>query len=254
MNKIKSIVSVVIALLLVGGINLLAGGAFGTVVSLTGSVFNEVDKEPLTVNMKVYDINGKRVGATRSMAVENGSYYLTGLKAGEEYIIQLEKKGYFSEQFQVKVPDTDKYLEVSRDFLVKPMEKGVKIPMPVAPFELRKSKIRYGADIFINDMVESLKNNPTVKVEIKSFPDADLNNTDAKNLTENRANALKEFFISNGIDPSRVSASGSEKIDPDNPVPTEKQAKGKRYIGKSYMVIKDFNLEEEKRLKMQNRK
>ena len=38
----------------------------------------------------------------------------------------------------------------------------------------------------------------------------------------------------------RPGASGSSQIDPNNPVPTEKQAKGKRYIGKSYLMIKDF--------------
>jgi len=222
-------------------INLFAGGAFGTVVSLTGSVFNEVNKEPLTINMKLYDSNGKRVGATRSMAVENGSYYLTGLKAGKEYKIEISKKGFFKEIFKIKVPDTDKYLEVSRDFLVKPLKKGIQIPMPVAPFELRKSKLRYGADIFINDMVESLINNPSVSVEIKSYPDAELSQKDALSLTEQRSKALQDFFISSGIEPSRVTASGSKSIDPKNPVPTEKQAKGKRYIGKSYLVIKDFD-------------
>lgn len=218
-----------------------AGSAFGTVVSLTGSVFNEVSKEPLTVNIKLYDANGKRKGATRSMAVENGSYYLTGLRAGEDYIIELNKKGYFKEVFKVTVPDTDKYLEVSRDFLIKPLEKGVQIPMPVAPFELRKSKLRYGADLFINDMVQSLKNNPSIKVEIVSYPDAGLDPATAQTLTKERADALNKFFTENGIDANRLSTKGVPTIDPNNPVPTEKQAKGKRYIGKSYLVVTDFD-------------
>ncbi|GAB5466007.1 MAG: hypothetical protein Kapaf2KO_14430 [Candidatus Kapaibacteriales bacterium] len=217
--------------------------SIGTVVALTGNVFNEVDKKPLTVNIKLYDINGKRVGATRSMAIENGSYYLAGLKAGKSYKVELSKKGYFNEIYEIAIPETDKYLEVSRDFLIKPLKEGVKIPLPVAPFELRKSKLRFGSDIFLNDMYESLKNNPSVVVEIKSFPDNKLSSEQATSLTQERSKALMDYFIDKGISGARLTTSGSSSIDPDNPLPTEKQSKGKRYIGKSYLVIKSFDSE-----------
>ncbi|MDQ1266411.1 MAG: OmpA-like protein, partial [Bacteroidota bacterium] len=132
------------------------------VVALTGSVINEVNKEPVSVFLVFYDENGKRVNAARSNAAENGYYYVTGLKPGKKYTVEIKQKNYLKENISIEIPNTDRYQEISRDFLVKPLEKNVKIRIPVPPFELNKSKLRYGSDYVLNDYVNVLMNNPGV--------------------------------------------------------------------------------------------
>jgi len=211
-------------------------GLLNTTVALTGNVFNEVTKLPETVKIMVTDSEGNRIGITRSNASDNGAYYITGLKPGVSYKVKIKKSGFMKETFNVKVPKTDKYLEISQDFMVKPMEKGVKIKISVPPFELNKSKLRFGSDYFLEGMKNALKQNENISFTILCYPDKE-NAGENMQLTNERAKSLQEYFIENGIDASRIKTKGSKATDPDNPPPTKRAAKGKRYIGTSYIEI-----------------
>jgi outer membrane protein OmpA-like peptidoglycan-associated protein len=227
---------IAIAMISLLATDLQSQGFIQTVVSLTGNVFNQVTKQPETTALIVTK-NDNRVTATRSRASENGYYYITGLKAGESYEIKLKKKGFMDQLISIQVPNTDKYTEISKDFLIMPKEAGVKLPLSVPPFEYNKSKLRVGSDIFLSDLYETLALNPTVKFQIISFPDNNKNNNENTELTTERANSLKDYFTKNGIDATRISIEPNKSTDPNNPPPTEKAAKGKRYIGKSYIKI-----------------
>jgi outer membrane protein OmpA-like peptidoglycan-associated protein len=211
-----------------------------TVISLTGSVFDAVTHEPITAIVIVTDEEGERVNATRSNGAEDGYYYLTGLKPGKRYFVELRKKNYFKEKYELILPNTDKYKEMSKDFLMKPKEKDSKIPLAVPPFEFNKAKLRIGAEELLADFQTTLLFNPKVVFEIVCFPDNDADKASNKKLTMGRCAALREFFMNSGVDESRITLSGHEKTDPDNPPPTRSQAKGKRYIGTTYIVVKSF--------------
>lgn len=215
-------------------------GFIKTTVALTGNVFNKVTKIGETCNILVYDENGNRASATRSIGSQNGYYYLPGLKPGQKYNIQLRKKGFMKENINIEIPNSDKYVELSRDFQIKPMKEGIKIPLAVSPFELRKSKLRVGADIFLKSIYSTLKENETLKVKLHSFPDNSQDEAFNKENTSQRAQAVKGWLEKQGIDSSRISVQGHANVDPNNPPPTEKAAKGKRYIGPMYYEVVSF--------------
>ncbi len=209
----------------------------GPVISLTGNIFNEVTRQPVTVFLMVFDEEGKRVNATRSNSAQNGYYYITGLKPGKKYRLSIKQKDFLTEEFEIMTPNTDKYLEISRDFLLKPLEVGVSIKLPVAPFELNKSKLRYGAELFLNDYVNVLRLNPNVIIQIECYPDDNENKQENIQLTDDRGRSLKAFFESQGIESSRIVTKSNSNTDPKTPLPTRKLAKGKRYIGPTYLTI-----------------
>lgn len=210
------------------------------VVAVTGSVFNAVTHEPVTVFIVVVDETGKRISATRSNSAENGYYYIPSLKPGKKYYLTVNQPEYCKEKFELDIANTTKYQEISKDFLVTPMVQNAKIPLMIPPFELNKSKLRVGAEDFLEDLNSTLTNNPQIKFEILCYPDNDVDKARNKQLTDERSKTLLNFFITKGIDPTRVSAYGSVTSDPKNPPPTSKKAKGKRYIGPSYIVIKQL--------------
>jgi len=209
------------------------------VVSLTGSVVDEATRKPISVDIQVTDAEGKRVNRSKSNSAD-GYYYITGLRPDNIYTITITGPKYFKEDITIKVPASDRYLEISKDILVKPLAENVRIPFMVSPFEVNQSRIRFGADIFLADVTNSLKHNPNVKFEIHCFPDSERDASANLKLTEARATALKEYFVSNGISADRITISGSRIIDVKNPPPVGKASKGKRYIGPSYIVIKGF--------------
>lgn len=236
----KSIRLLIIFSLIAFSVASFSQGFIKTTVALTGNVFNEINKIGETCNIMVFDEDGNRVTATRSIGSQNGYYYLPGLKPGKKYQISLRKKGFMIETVELNVPNSSKYVELSQDFLIKPMKQGAKIPLSVSPFELNKSKLRVGSDIFLNTLKRALTNNETVNIKIISYPDNGKNPSENATLTSQRANSIKEWLVGQGIANSRLSTEGNKNVDPDNPPPTEKAAKGKRYTGPIYYEIVSF--------------
>lgn len=212
-----------------------------TIVSVTGSVFNQITRDPIRVKYKVVNEKGKTITRGKTNASQNGYYFITGLKPGKKYKMLFEKNdGYFKSEYTIDIPNTNKYAEFSRDFLVPPKYQGLEIPQMVSTFEINKTKLRGGAGYFLNDVIELLKGNPTVKFTIVAYPD---NNNDAtvnNAVTKARCQALYDFFASNGITSDRISMDPHNSTDPKNPPPTKKRAKGKRYIGPIYYKINAF--------------
>lgn len=207
-----------------------------TVVAVTGNVFDHVTREAVAAKITVFDETGKKVNSTKSNAYENGNYYVTSLSAGKTYNFVIENDGYLLEKIAVKIAPSDKYEEISRDFLIKPNDIGKMLKLPTSPFEINKSKLRFGSGIILDDMANSLINNPKVKFKIVSYPDR-AGDEDNAQLTKDRSQALLDYFAIKGISPDRMTAEGSAKPDTLNPPPTERQSKGKRYIGPTYIKI-----------------
>lgn len=207
------------------------------VVGVTGSMLNYVDKSPISVELQVFDNAGTKVNSTKSNAADNGYFYVTGLFPGNTYIFVVKEKNYLTERFEVSIPNSNKYVEISKDFLLKPNKGGTEIKMNVSPFESNKSKLKPGAALILSEVLNTVKYNPNAKFKIVSYPDSDKDAVQNESLTNSRAQALIDFFELNGVDSSNFTIQQNKKTDPKNPPPTHLRAKGKKYIGSIYLVI-----------------
>ena len=217
----------------------IAFAQIGTVITVAGNVLDEVTRNPVMVNVVFSDETGTRAGSSRSNS-KDGSYLVTGLKPGKKYKVRLEQSEYFQAEYEIALPNTGKYAEISRDFLVKPLVKGTKFPARNTPFDLKKSKLRIGANDILDDFKRSLLINPNVNIEIQCFPDNDDDKAVNTKLTQDRCNALREYFAKAGISDKRLSVKPSDTVDSMNPPPIRKAAKGKRYVGSTYFVVTKF--------------
>ncbi|HLP29485.1 MAG TPA: hypothetical protein VK147_12650, partial [Candidatus Didemnitutus sp.] len=116
MRIITTIATVV--LLFGGSVAATAQSALGTVVTLTGYFLNGQTLTPVEASYVVIDAQGKKLGQT-SKSNPNDGYLQTGLKPGESYVIRVEDPRYFRQEFRVDIPSTGKYLEISKDFVVR---------------------------------------------------------------------------------------------------------------------------------------
>jgi len=212
-----------------------------TVVSLTGSILDDETHKPVSVRFEAYSAEGKRVYRGKSNEAENGYYFITGLKPGEEYTIKFTDMKYLRQEMKVTIPLTDKYEEFSRDFLVIQRSQNIKLPFHVPPFELGKTKLRYGIEEHIQNFTSVVESNPRAEFTIICFPDNNKNPDENQTLTSSRAEALKAFFISKGAQPENIRIQYETQVDPDNPPPTKKRAKGHRYIGTTYLIVRKVN-------------
>ncbi len=233
-NKIMAFLIVASVL---GAVNVANSQVFNPIVAITGSVFNQDTKAPLSAKYGIYDQSDALVYTSRSNAFENGYYYIPKLTPGKTYVIKFEEMGYFRDNFTVTIPATDKYFEISRDFLIKPLKLNQTIALPVIPFESNKSKLRYGAFVVLEDFKNSLLVNPRVKFTIVTYADNDNDKEFNQKLTTERADALMDYFVTGGVDPARIQIQGNETCDPKKPAPKAKTSKGKKYSGSVYLLI-----------------
>jgi outer membrane protein OmpA-like peptidoglycan-associated protein len=213
-----------------------AQSAIETVVTLTGSMLNATSLTPVEANYSVLDASGKKLGpARRSNAIDG--YLVTGLRPGESYTIRIEDPRYFRQDYAIQIPKTSKYVEISKDFTVKPMEAGRSIAIAPAPFDLKKTALKVGSDEILGDMSKMLVMNPSVSVELVCYPDLEGSAADISKLTADRAAALKAYLMKNGVSEQRIKVRQVSTTDPINPPPIRKGAKGKRYVGPVYLVV-----------------
>ncbi len=207
-----------------------------TVVSLTGSVIDQYSKKPVALTIEVLDSDGEKFTKAKSNA-KDGYYFLTGLKPGNKYTVQITDMRYLKFIHEIEIPNTDKYSDYSKDIQVTTSRINSEIPISVPPFELNKASIRPGAENYLQEYVDILLDNPTVKIAIEVYPDNDADKNKNKLLTFGRAEALKNFFVKSGIDANRLDIKNYDSVDPENPPPSEKRAKGKRYVGSVVLKI-----------------
>jgi len=208
----------------------------GTKIAVTGTILDEVSRVPVTITIIAFDEAGKKINSTRSNEKEGGSYYLL-VDPGTKYRLEFDHPNYFREERWVETPKSGKYAEVSRDWLVRPMREGAKIPLTVSPFEYKKSKFRVGGEEYLSAIRAALVKNPSVKIEIQAYPDLADNKDANLKLTTDRVAAMKDYLVKGGVSADRITVKSSTEIDPLNPLPIRKSAKGRRYVGNTYIIV-----------------
>ncbi len=165
---------------------------------------------------------------------------------GHNYVITADKSGYISSRINVNTsevkrtdPDDDVDVTVYLDEIVK-----------TQPFEVHniyydfdKATLRPESAASLDTLVNFMKDNPSLSVEIYSYTDGKGDNKYNQKLSEDRAQAVVEYLKSNGIDASRMIPKALGKADP---VAPNKTATGKdnpegRQLNRrtQFVIVKD---------------
>jgi outer membrane protein OmpA-like peptidoglycan-associated protein len=91
-------------------------------------------------------------------------------------------------------------------------------------FEPKKSDLKARSYPTLNKIAEALKARPGLNVEIQGHTDNRGNHDDNINLSQSRAESVKAYLVSKGVDGERLAARG---YGPDRPVATNATAKGR---------------------------
>jgi len=232
----KKITLSIMALAAAGAVQMSAQSAIGTVVTLTGQMLNANTLAPVEANYALYDAAGKKVGQS-NRSNPNDGYLVTGLKPGESYSIHIEDPRFFIQEFKVDVPKTSKYAEISKDFVVRPMEVGKKLAVVPIPFDLKKTTIKVGTEDELDELAHMLVKNQGVNVEVLCYPDEEGTSESIGKLSAERSATIKAYLQKGGVNPQRITTRTANTTDPLNPPPIRKAAKGKRYVGPVYLVV-----------------
>ena len=91
----------------------------------------------------------------------------------------------------------------------------------------------------LNDVAKIMTENPDMLLAIDGHTDSDGSEEMNQTLSENRANAVKKYLVSKGVDEGRISAAGHGELEP---IATNKTAVGKSQNRRSELTLSYFKI------------
>jgi hypothetical protein len=212
-------------------------------IDLTGYTISdvchaEICHGPIVVNYELVDENNHVVSVGRSDMANEGRFEIKELKKSAQYQFIVIDTAFLRKVTDLRIPAEFNYDMLSKDITVIPKADGVAYYCTVSPFELHKSRVRKGIQTFLQDIIGMMQLNQDVLFEINSYPDDDKDEQKNLELTFNRCNELRDFLIEMGVAAEKLLTSPHHKTDEKNPPYDYNTAKGKRYVGSTYIVLR----------------
>lgn len=183
-----------------------------------GIVFDAQTKKPLKGRFELIDIEtGEQIVQSTADAITGE--FLLALPTGRTYALNVSFDGYafFSENFNMKKGNG---APIKMDVPMIPIHSESPILLANVFFDLNKSTLRDESFVELKKLRDFLKSNEAIKVEIgghtDSRGDAQLN----QKLSEDRAKAVYDYLVAEGIAKNRLSYKGYGTSKPINDAAT----------------------------------
>ena len=171
-------------------------------------------------------------GETRDTLVSPNGEYTLKIPKGVKVLLNGLKQGFNGKAEQVFFrPDyyyfQDYYVV---DLLIDPLEEGSKIELQPIFFQQSTASILEQSYGELNNLTDILTNMPSIHIQIDGHTDNNGKEEDLIQLSLARANAVKDFLITKGIDGARIKTTGQGSIKPLNDNTTDELRQQNRRV------------------------
>lgn len=155
-------------------------------------------------------LKNKAAASQKSTVTDSKGTYILHLGQSGTYSLRGKKDNYFSQTVIVTPSEYDRSttLFVKLEICLEEAVCGKAITLQNILYDLDKYDIRPDARPELNRLVQFMKDNPSIRVEVSSHTDARASDAYNQTLSQNRATAAVSYVVSQGISPSRVSGIG----------------------------------------------
>lgn len=188
-----------------------------TTLTVSGFLFD--DKDTLKQN-KLSDAtltltellpNGTERVVTAQRLVGNNFNYSFVLDAGKNYSVSAVKDGYFKKKVSVSSKDGN---DVKTDLLLSKIEKDKSYELENILYDFGKANLREESKRVLDGLLEILRENPTLIVELSAHTDNIGSDEGNLKLSQARAQSCVDYLVSKGIPKTRLVAKGYGKSVP----------------------------------------
>ena len=194
-----------------------------SVVLVYGKVINKKTNKPIEAEI-VYEklSTGEIIGSARSNP-KTGEYKIA-LPAKEKYSFRAEAKGFIPVNENLDLMELKNYYEVQRDLYLVPIEEGQTVRINNIFFNTGESELLPDSYPELKRLVKILKENPSMTIKLLGHTDNVGTSKDNLILSNERAEAVKNYIIGLGIDGNRITTKG---FGFSKPVSTNKTEEGR---------------------------
>ena len=180
---------------------------------IKGRVTDRTNGQPVEADVELYDVNTKAL-ATAAYSDPKTGEFLVALPVGKQYALNASAEGYlfFSENYDV--PPMAVKEPYTLDVPLSPLTAGSTIALRNIFFNTASYELLPASNVELDKLTRLLKGNPQLRIELGGHTD-DVGHDDANlKLSQQRADAVREYLIAQGIDASRITAKGYGETKP----------------------------------------
>jgi outer membrane protein OmpA-like peptidoglycan-associated protein len=163
--------------------------------------------------------SGDTIRSLRSAAATGK--FLVSLPLGRDYAAFVEAEGYLfhSHNFSLRNVGGQAYFDLNIE--LNKLKVNTIVRLENIFFDYDKASLKTESRLELSKLLDFLQKNPTVSIEVRGHTDSQGSDTYNLTLSQQRAEAVREYLIINNISPARVTAKGFGETQPIAPNDTE---------------------------------
>ncbi len=176
-------------------------------IVIHGKTFNKKSKELLAeTNVTLY---GDKRGLLAKTLSDAKAEFTFDADKDKKYKILAERSGFHADSVTILtvVPRRDTVYEVAL-YLEPIMEVGHKFVLENIYYDFDKYNIRKDAAVILDQLVRTMRDNPTLRIELSSHTDSRGTHRYNDLLSQRRAESAVDYIVSRGIERDRLVAKG----------------------------------------------
>jgi outer membrane protein OmpA-like peptidoglycan-associated protein len=148
-----------------------------------------------------------------SITTDETGKYVFPLEPESDYRVRVEKEGYFRQSARISTKGKSSGVMYA-DFSLFELEMDKVVRLDNIYYEYAKWNITKEAEVELDKLVQTMWDNPTVKLELSAHTDC--RGGDAYNMTlsKKRAKSVVDYMVSKGIPSDRLISKGYGETDP----------------------------------------
>jgi outer membrane protein OmpA-like peptidoglycan-associated protein len=166
--------------------------------------------QPISATIRWEDLESNKLIGTSKSDPKDGTYFIV-LPMGKNYGYFVEDSSYFPMAQNLDLRNTTNAVEVQKDIVAisftDMINEKIAVPMNNLFFEKLKSNLLAASLPELNRIAKILKEK-NIKVEISGHTDNVGSESMNQKLSEERANSVKNFLISQGVNPTLIQVIG----------------------------------------------
>ena len=148
-------------------------------------------------------------GSTEELKTNAQGEFSTVLDPNTKYLLKTEKKGYLINCLSFKTPNASREAyTLSSPVTLEKLELNTKLEVENLYYDLGKSNITPQAGKELEKVVQFMKDNPGITVELGAHTDARGSASGNSSLSGKRAKSARDYIVSKGVKSSRITSKG----------------------------------------------
>lgn len=180
---------------------------------VTGRVQDVLTGKPLGAGLRMSNLNDTTDTYLVKSDSVSGRYFLV-LSEGNEYGVFIQRQGYLFEDIRFEAQESTALMPDTLDIFLRPIQKGESLTLENIYFEFNQHELNPKSLVELNEIVEYLKQNPSLRFQIQGHTDNVGDEGYNRGLSEKRAETVYAYLLRMGIEKDRMQYKGFGSSEP----------------------------------------